>query len=183
MEERNQNLDSDSESDSAPYFPYHQLCHLGKKPHECAECGKCFFQASQLQQHQRMHKSEFQCQTCGRGFVSLFALRNHKHTHGKSRPFQHMSTHREESFPCDICNKIFRCKSSRAEHRKTHTASSEAGEYRCDMCYKSFSKRALLKQHQESHVGEVVYECTECDKAFAFPHLLEEHQRSHAASS
>uniref|UniRef100_A0A3Q4BGQ3 C2H2-type domain-containing protein n=1 Tax=Mola mola TaxID=94237 RepID=A0A3Q4BGQ3_MOLML len=78
-------------------------------------------------QHQRMHKSEFQCQACGRGFVSLFALRKHKHTHGKSRPYrctkchlsftgpiqlaEHMSTHREENFPCDICNRVFLSKS------------------------------------------------------------------------
>uniref|UniRef100_A0A3B5LGL1 C2H2-type domain-containing protein n=1 Tax=Xiphophorus couchianus TaxID=32473 RepID=A0A3B5LGL1_9TELE len=69
--DEDQNLDSDSDSDSAPYFPCHvcgktfptsesledhQLCHLGKKPHECAECGKCFFQASQLQQHQQINK-------------------------------------------------------------------------------------------------------------------------------
>uniref|UniRef100_A0A3Q4G7M0 C2H2-type domain-containing protein n=1 Tax=Neolamprologus brichardi TaxID=32507 RepID=A0A3Q4G7M0_NEOBR len=59
----------DSDSDSAPYFPCHvcgktfptsesledhQLCHLGEKPHECEQCGKCFFQASQLQQHHRI---------------------------------------------------------------------------------------------------------------------------------
>uniref|UniRef100_A0A3Q2VIS9 Uncharacterized LOC102300170 n=1 Tax=Haplochromis burtoni TaxID=8153 RepID=A0A3Q2VIS9_HAPBU len=57
------------DSDSAPYFPCHvcgktfptsesledhQLCHLGEKPHECEQCGKCFFQASQLQQHHRI---------------------------------------------------------------------------------------------------------------------------------
>ncbi|CAG00066.1 unnamed protein product, partial [Tetraodon nigroviridis] len=144
----------DSDSDSADYFPCHvcgktfltsesledhQLCHLGKKPHECAECGKCFYQASQLQQHQRMHKSEFQCRLCGRGFVSLFALRKHKHNHGKKRPHrcskchlsfkgplhlaEHMATHREESFPCDICNCVFTSKSSRAEHRKSHSKS------------------------------------------------------------
>ncbi|MED6287222.1 hypothetical protein CHARACLAT_014143 [Characodon lateralis] len=226
------NLDSDSNSDSAPYFPCHvcgktfptsesledhQLCHLGKKPHECAECGKCFFQASQLQQHQRMHKSEFQCQTCGRGFVSLFALRNHKHSHGKSRPFrcskchlgfagptqlaEHMSTHREESFPCDICNKIFQCKSSRAEHRKSHSTSNEGtppsvskGEheqpksifgyttefkYRCGICSERFRNPEQLSEHGCLEARERPYTCTECNKHFLHASHLNKHRNTH----
>ncbi|XP_015241183.1 PREDICTED: uncharacterized protein LOC107091648 [Cyprinodon variegatus] len=230
--DEDQNLGSDSDSDSAPYFPCHvcgktfptsesledhQLCHLGKKPHECAECGKCFFQASQLQQHQRMHKSEFQCPTCGRGFVSLFALRNHKHSHGKSRPFrcpkcdlgfagptqlaEHMSTHREESFPCDICNKIFQCKSSRAEHRKTHTMSNEdlltsgsKGElehpksmfgyttefkYRCGICSERFRDPEELSEHGCLEARERPYTCTECNKYFLHASHLKKHQITH----
>ncbi|KAM4736178.1 zinc finger protein 1035 isoform 1-T2 [Anableps anableps] len=233
--DEDQNLGSDSDSDSAPYFPCHvcgktfptsesledhQLCHLGKKPHECAECGKCFFQASQLQQHQRMHKSEFQCQTCGRGFVTLFALRNHKHSHGKSRPFrcskchlgfarptqlaEHMSTHREESFPCDICNKIFQCKSSRAEHRKTHSMLSEGvptsvskGEleqpksaygyttefrYRCGICNERFRDPEELSEHGCLEAIERPYACTECNKHFLHASHLKKHRNTHQQS-
>ncbi|KAK2910399.1 hypothetical protein Q8A73_008114 [Channa argus] len=99
-DEDENNGSGESDSDSAPYFP----CH-----------------ASQLQQHQRMHKSEFQCQACGRGFVSLFALRKHKHTHGKSRPYrcsnerfrdpEELSEHgcmaaKERPYSCSDCNII-----------------------------------------------------------------------------
>ncbi|XP_059194437.1 zinc finger protein 1035 [Centropristis striata] len=195
----------------------HQQCHLGEKPHECAECGKCYAQASQLQQHQRMHKSEFQCQACGRGFLSLFALRKHKHTHGKSRPHrcpkcdfsfpgalqlaEHMSTHREENFPCDICNRAFHSKSSRAEHRKIHSKSDnrpvsmeehkESGslsesssasfkelKYRCGVCSERFKDPEELSEHGCIAAKERPYSCSDCNKHFLHASHLKKHRNT-----
>uniref|UniRef100_A0A7N8X5R2 C2H2-type domain-containing protein n=1 Tax=Mastacembelus armatus TaxID=205130 RepID=A0A7N8X5R2_9TELE len=199
----------------------HQLCHLGEKPHECEECGRCFFQSSQLQQHQRMHKSEFQCQACGRGFVSLFALRKHKHSHGKSRPYrcskcplsftgpsqlaEHMSTHREENFPCDICNHVFLSKSSRAEHRKSHSKSMDQSsfsvsreehqappshsdsssviskelKYRCGVCSERFRDPEELSEHGCMAANERPYSCSDCDKYFLHASHLKKHRATH----
>lgn len=194
----------------------HQRCHLGEKPHECEECGKCFYQASQLQQHQRMHMSEFQCQLCGRGFVSLFALRKHKHSHGKSRPYrcskcqlsftgpsqlaEHMLSHREESFPCDICNRVFPTKSSRVEHRKSHSNSGELLpaavskeenekslsnaelKYRCGVCNERFRDPEELSEHGCFAAKERQYSCLDCDKHFLHASHLKKHRAIHKVS-
>uniref|UniRef100_A0A3Q4M4R1 C2H2-type domain-containing protein n=1 Tax=Neolamprologus brichardi TaxID=32507 RepID=A0A3Q4M4R1_NEOBR len=116
-----------------------------------------------------------------------------------------MSTHREENFPCDICNRVFLSKSSRAEHWKTHSTSSDhpspsvsRGEcdqpasrsessfvftselkYRCGVCSERFRDPEELSEHGCMEAKERPYSCTECNKHFLHASHLKKHRNTH----
>uniref|UniRef100_A0A8C1XKG0 C2H2-type domain-containing protein n=1 Tax=Cyprinus carpio TaxID=7962 RepID=A0A8C1XKG0_CYPCA len=69
--------------------------------HRCHVCNKVFAQAGILQRH-----SPHRCTKCHLSFTRSTELA------------EHMVTHRDENFPCDLCDETFSCKTSRAEHRK-----------------------------------------------------------------
>ena len=164
---------------------------------------------------------------CGKGFISLFALRKHKHTHVTKRPHrctkchlsftgssqlaEHMITHRDENFPCALCDETFSCKVSRAEHRKIHTEEQEEElpplippakqtspphrtsdspslnnaqqyKYRCGICQVRFQDPEQLSEHGCSPAKERPYSCPECNMHFLHGSPLKKHQFSHQLS-
>lgn len=65
---------------------------------QCEQCGKWLKHAGTLKEHMRRHVAKnAPCQLCGHISSNIKALRAHMR-----------SAHRDPSFPCTICNKMFK---------------------------------------------------------------------------
>lgn len=103
----------------------HLKRHSGIKPHKCEECGKSFALKGALNEHIKVHGGEkpFKCLECDKAFNRKVYLVQHQRVHTGEKPFdcsecgksfsqrsilnQHMKQHRERSFKCVECHKIF----------------------------------------------------------------------------
>ena len=121
---------------------------------------------------------------------------------------QHMKTHTDDRFECDIChsslatknglrahfnlhfpkkelkckicNMTYRSESSLSQHvRFVHN--KEAKRFICSICGKALRKSHLLKEHMNKHNGEKPYDCPVdgCEKRFYTKSHRSEHLRSH----
>ncbi|XP_058139693.1 zinc finger protein 232-like isoform X3 [Dasypus novemcinctus] len=170
----------------------HKKTSIGKKDHECSECGKVFDFNCRLKIHQRIHSGEkpYECYECGKSFTRRTAFLKHQRLHiGKKDECEKAYTtdldlieqqriHREEKpYECTECGKTFRGSSDLIRHWVIHTGEKP---YECSECGKAFSQRAHLVTHQKIHTGEKPYQCNECGKAFRQHTLLTQHRRIHS---
>ena len=89
-----------------------------------------------------------------------------------------MKVHDEsKAFKCDVCLKVFFCKSSLNNHMKVH---DESKAFKCDVCLKLFCSKTLLKSHYRTHTGEKPFACQICDRKFALKSDLVRHQATHS---
>ena len=99
------------------------------------------------------------CPICGRMFRSVKL---------------HMKLHRQPSFECPDCGRLFARRDYMTEHRRIH---SDDRPYLCVDCGHSFATAGTLRVHRRSHSDERRYRCDQCGKGFRRSSHRNEHVR------
>lgn len=152
-------------------------------------CSLTFLTEVDHERHSKTHKRKknHRCLKCSFSFTNLLML--HWHT---------VISHRNQTFQCDICLKIFKQKEVLTWHKKQHESNHEliidrGCEKRsflnntrdskkpnvCKICKKAFSSSSCLSRHQRVHTGEKPYRCEECGLGFCERSVLVAHSVKH----
>uniref|UniRef100_A0AAG5DEM2 Protein krueppel n=1 Tax=Anopheles atroparvus TaxID=41427 RepID=A0AAG5DEM2_ANOAO len=134
------------------------------------------------------------CDTCGK-MVERNRMEGHRNKHMGLRPYScpheacdaafhckharrlHVRCrHGNESFSCDMCEKVYRARRDLLGHQRE--AHSEP-KFDCDICAKKFTTRSRLKQHRYYHTGERNHPCALCAMTFFNNFQLKVHMRTH----
>ncbi|CAO1420299.1 unnamed protein product [Diamesa tonsa] len=180
-------------------------------PYICEFCPKAFMNIKSRRYHERTkHPEEFKdlpsliqyiCDQCGNEFKKMWNLTNHKACVHNT----------ERTFKCDEegCDKMFKTKQARNEHKKIHTTT-----YKCTFedCNKIFKSQQAYAQHVGMHNGnqftctftgcdhlpftrkralqahirnkhkymEDSFECPQCDKYYTDRSKLNAHMKYHS---
>ena len=131
---------------------------------QCAKCGKTFNLEYRYDNHMlTCGNADLRCYECGKKFWNKTQLVNHvKNTHVnndcpycgkkcgmKSRLREHLTVHTGvRAFKCGNCDKYFKRKSGLNSHALVCTAGKPV---KCGECDESFTQRAALVQHLKTH--------------------------------
>uniref|UniRef100_A0A3P9PW09 Zinc finger protein 646 n=1 Tax=Poecilia reticulata TaxID=8081 RepID=A0A3P9PW09_POERE len=124
----------------------HLRSHASLRKYSCADCGKCFRLAAQLQTHQTVHLprrstlgSECDQQPERNEDADIAAILT-------SQP-ERRSVAPKRPFRCDQCGKSYIHQRSLTNHKKSH----QLGEFECTVCFKLCGNMAALYSHQRIH--------------------------------
>ncbi|RVE60865.1 hypothetical protein OJAV_G00185080 [Oryzias javanicus] len=141
------------------------------KTYMCGVCGKVLSNNRSLSRHKKTHSAErpHACRVCGRGFKLPTTLKQHEKIH----------THRERSFLCDVCCKMFLTSKQLLVHMRTHTNEKP---FHCEQCGRGFTTRGPLTVHMRVHTGETPYRCPYCGWSFKRKTHLDNHLAVHTGA-
>ncbi|CAG0887428.1 unnamed protein product [Cyprideis torosa] len=175
--------------------------------HTCGTCGKRFKQRFSMRKHAaREHEGgldkhpEFSkpvtCEVCNRVFPF-------------HRIYQHRKSHRQKSYPCEMCGKELCTPQAMRRHMAVIHNGDQAKRVQCEfcgkdvreidlrihvseyhpkmslkclICDKEYSTKSSFRKHQESaHEGGGRFVCATCGKNFVTNQRLRVHERTHSA--
>ena len=149
----------------------------GKKnlrQHICQECQKIYQTYNGLRKHTQKHLNEqpYQCYTCNRQFS------DRQHLQG------HMTSHENDKFKCDNCEKLFGYLSGLRRHKlKCVDNKPDAQQNKrlmCHFCGYTCVRGDRLRDHMDGkHAKEGMHECPHCHKVFRWRKYLSTHIRIH----
>ena len=150
--------------------------------YRCTICMKEFKYERNVYAHMySIHYKHFacECKICGRNITSKSNLKRHlseQHDFidiGREVPRESL-----QIFPCDICMKQFKRKTTLIEHMEIHK--EKRTRYQCDQCEETFYSVKNLRSHKNLHSNEwKVYPCNICKAEFLRSANLKEHMKTH----
>lgn len=123
----------------------HIRFHASSKRHSCLECFETFSSQTNLQKHSmKSHghgvigtvmysRDSSSCPICEQVFS------NYRMKH-------HLMHHKEETFQCISCPKVFKKKETLQRHSDCHHSTEK--RFICPTCGKRFTKKSILTQHE-----------------------------------
>jgi len=188
----------------------HQKIHEKNRTADfhCKECGKSVLTKASLRAHQLLHlnRKSFKCGFCDREFKSQYTMIRHENKHNTvseksfschicdkkyltyNKMLKHSFLHKEKSFACKQCPRVFTYLIQLERHELWHNNGSDKNAaYVCKTCVKTFSSESNLENHQrickKDSTINPSYSCPICGKIFATKGYLPHHiSRVHNAT-
>ncbi|XP_065077909.1 zinc finger protein 558-like [Ochlerotatus camptorhynchus] len=145
-------------------FTLHTNWHNGIRTIPCPRegCDKMFFTNYDRQRHEQIcgQDAKVLCNICGSLFLTESYLR------------QHLITHEDPQFTCEVCHKGFHKKAALTKHTPVHSGERN---FECEVCGKRFKSHEAHRVHQRIHTQHKPYVCQACGEQFRLNCLLKAH--------